>query len=270
MLDQRAASPWVGRSAEKEPVHACVGVAGFVAVPSGARPGLARGVRPRGPVRARGLWRQIRLQGETKSPPPDGSFLMQPGDDAASDAGDDAPSGSDYPATHPAMPTVADFRRGPARPTPRFIPVFFPNDAMQSTIEDFLTKLAASTYWTGQPRGVRGERGDGRAGGRPAGQSAHEPGRRLGHRLVGRAGDRGGHPAHLRAGQSLRPVHPRRHDGHVAGRRELQHLRRLPQRDEPPVGGPCPTRSSPAARCTAASRGSTSSRARPRTSSSRA
>ncbi len=67
------------------------------------------------------------------------------------DAAADAPAMTGppgYPATHPSLPTVASFG-GPVLATPRFIPITFPNDTLQPQIDDFISKLGASSYWAG-------------------------------------------------------------------------------------------------------------------------
>ncbi len=53
-----------------------------------------------------------------------------------------------FEATHPAPPTVLS-GGGNVLAAPKVVPVFFANDATaQATIEQFLTALAASSYWT--------------------------------------------------------------------------------------------------------------------------
>lgn len=49
-------------------------------------------------------------------------------------------------APHPSQPVVMN-AGGTVLAAPKVVPVFFANDASQSQIEDFLTQLAASTYW---------------------------------------------------------------------------------------------------------------------------
>jgi hypothetical protein len=62
----------------------------------------------------------------TPGPPPDGSFL---------------------PAIHAELPRVEN-RGGPVLDAPVVVPVFFANDSMQAQIEQFLTQLAGSAYWS--------------------------------------------------------------------------------------------------------------------------
>ena len=74
------------------------------------------------------------------------------GDDTASkdggaDAANDAVVDAGYPGPHPAAPQLRN-QGGPIVATPRVVPIFFSNDAFQSQVEDFLSKLAASSYWT--------------------------------------------------------------------------------------------------------------------------
>ena len=54
-----------------------------------------------------------------------------------------------YPAPRPMMPT-AQSSGGPVMAAPRFVAISFANDPLQSSIDDFVAKLAASsTYWSG-------------------------------------------------------------------------------------------------------------------------
>ena len=70
------------------------------------------------------------------------------GDDKTpKDAGPEATIDAGYPGPHPAPPQIRN-QQGPVLATPRVVPVFFANDAYQSQVEDFLAKLAGSTYWT--------------------------------------------------------------------------------------------------------------------------
>jgi len=62
-----------------------------------------------------------------------------------------APPPQGYPATHPAMPTVANLG-GPVVAAPKFIPVTFtvvPADPFVSQIQDFMSKVGATSYWAG-------------------------------------------------------------------------------------------------------------------------
>ena len=67
-------------------------------------------------------------------------------DSTPKDAGPDVIDAG-YPGPHPAPPQVRN-QQGPVIATPRVVPVFFANDAYQSQVEDFLGKLAGSSYWT--------------------------------------------------------------------------------------------------------------------------
>jgi hypothetical protein len=66
------------------------------------------------------------------------------------DAGLDVDNGmvsTVYPAPHPAPPQVIN-GGGAVLDSPKLVPVFYPNDPLQSQINDFTDKLGASTYWT--------------------------------------------------------------------------------------------------------------------------
>jgi hypothetical protein len=52
-----------------------------------------------------------------------------------------------YPGPHPAAPQVETFG-GAVLTAPNVVPIFFQNDPMQTSVETFLTQLAASTFWT--------------------------------------------------------------------------------------------------------------------------
>ncbi len=56
------------------------------------------------------------------------------------------PVDAGYPGPHPDVPQVQDYG-GPVLTTPTVIPIFFPSDSSQSSLEMFLTQLAASTFW---------------------------------------------------------------------------------------------------------------------------
>lgn len=51
-----------------------------------------------------------------------------------------------YPGPHPAVPQVVA-AGGPVLTAPNVVPIFFPNDGAESTLESFMTQLAASTFW---------------------------------------------------------------------------------------------------------------------------
>lgn len=53
-----------------------------------------------------------------------------------------------YPAPHPAPPE-AQTAGGPVTANPKFVAITFAGDPLQASIDDFTTKLAASTYWAG-------------------------------------------------------------------------------------------------------------------------
>lgn len=62
----------------------------------------------------------------------------------ADDAGVDAQA--TYPAAHPAMPQVADLG-GPTLAKPKVIPIYFANYDYETQIQDYLGKLAPSSFW---------------------------------------------------------------------------------------------------------------------------
>lgn len=75
----------------------------------------------------------------------------------APDAGTDSPVVVDmpdamddaavpFPAPHPPPPKVISYG-GTVIASPKVVPIFFANDAMQTSLESFLSKLAASSYW---------------------------------------------------------------------------------------------------------------------------
>ena len=72
-----------------------------------------------------------------------------PSDDANGDATDDAFDAAPppYPAFLPNAPQEKSSSGGLTIAHPRVVPVFFPGDADRSTLETFLGKLAASSYW---------------------------------------------------------------------------------------------------------------------------
>lgn len=68
-------------------------------------------------------------------------------DEASSDASVDvAPT---YPAPHPQPPTILSLG-GPVATSPTIVPVFFQSDSatIESTLTDFLNKLATSKFWS--------------------------------------------------------------------------------------------------------------------------
>ncbi|HZU83351.1 MAG TPA: hypothetical protein VE987_10565, partial [Polyangiaceae bacterium] len=77
------------------------------------------------------------------------SDTEQRGADAAVDAArDDAFAGAiaGFPAQHAAAPRVNSYG-GPVMDAPELVPVFFAGDPLQPSIEQFLSLLAASSYW---------------------------------------------------------------------------------------------------------------------------
>jgi hypothetical protein len=66
--------------------------------------------------------------------------------DAAIDSGSGAPSDV-YPAFHPTVPQVTS-RHGRVLASPRIVEIFYADDPEIAQLEDFTTKLAASTEWT--------------------------------------------------------------------------------------------------------------------------
>jgi hypothetical protein len=58
-----------------------------------------------------------------------------------------APIDTDYPASHPPMPTVVS-SGGPTVMSPVFIPITFPDDPNQSDIVAFTSGIGASTFWS--------------------------------------------------------------------------------------------------------------------------
>jgi hypothetical protein len=89
-----------------------------------------------------------RLDGTT--PLPDAGLADAPGDrepgDGPRDSAPDGARDAGYPAPHATAPQVESFG-GPVLAAPNVVPVFFGNDPLQSQIEQFLTKLAGSSYW---------------------------------------------------------------------------------------------------------------------------
>ena len=65
-------------------------------------------------------------------------------DDAGNDAIDTAPAA--FPAFLPDTPQVKSLG-GPVIATPKIVPIFFPGDALQSTVTTMLAALPASAYW---------------------------------------------------------------------------------------------------------------------------
>jgi hypothetical protein len=68
------------------------------------------------------------------------------------DAGPDVDNGkpsTDYPAPHPALPTVINCGPGPVLKTPNVVPIFFTGDdpTMVSDLTDFVNTLGATDYW---------------------------------------------------------------------------------------------------------------------------
>jgi hypothetical protein len=72
------------------------------------------------------------------------------GSEGAADAGPDVDNGApstNYPAPHPAMPQLVNKAGGPVLKTPKTYLVFYPGYPYETQLDDFATKLAASTYW---------------------------------------------------------------------------------------------------------------------------
>src|SRR5579859_4327294 len=86
--------------------------------------------------------------GGNDGPPggPDGGV-----DVADTSVGSDAADASDAPDYGPTAkhvpPALAYDFGGPVLDAPNVVPVFFGGDPQEATLEAFLTKLAASTYW---------------------------------------------------------------------------------------------------------------------------
>ncbi len=68
------------------------------------------------------------------------------GDDGG-DAGDAAQEASAYPAAHPPMPQVVT-NGGPVMKSPKAVPITFQSDTAAAQLEQFVTKIAGSNYWT--------------------------------------------------------------------------------------------------------------------------
>jgi hypothetical protein len=62
------------------------------------------------------------------------------------DAGLEAGFDAGYPGPHPTVPQVKN-QQGLVMSAPNVIPIFFAADAEQSSLEDFMKQLAASTFW---------------------------------------------------------------------------------------------------------------------------
>jgi len=76
------------------------------------------------------------------------AMLACSSDDTRTDSGTDG--GADVEAGPPARPAVPQVQnqKGAVLAAPRVVPIFFGSDAFQPQVEDFLQKLASSTYWT--------------------------------------------------------------------------------------------------------------------------
>jgi len=86
--------------------------------------------------------------GGDDSTQPDGSSDASPNDAAQEAEAEAAPKiDAGYPGPHPAVPQVETFG-GAVLAAPNVVPIFFPNDPVQTDVETFLTQLAASTFWT--------------------------------------------------------------------------------------------------------------------------
>jgi hypothetical protein len=66
-------------------------------------------------------------------------------DDGGVDAGPDL---LPFAAPHPSLPQ-AQSQGGPVVASPKFVAISFQDDTAQTTIDDFVSKLAASKYWNG-------------------------------------------------------------------------------------------------------------------------
>jgi hypothetical protein len=84
-----------------------------------------------------------------------GSDASTGGQDAAVEAPADAPPDVDngapsttYPAAHPAMPQLVNSAGGPVLTTPKVYLVFYPGYPYVAALQDFATKMAASTFWS--------------------------------------------------------------------------------------------------------------------------
>jgi hypothetical protein len=77
---------------------------------------------------------------------------MDGGDAAADASGPPAPldngaPSTNYPAPHPALPTLVNAAKGPVLTTPKIAFIFYPNEMRAAELEGFAQKVAASTYW---------------------------------------------------------------------------------------------------------------------------
>jgi hypothetical protein len=66
---------------------------------------------------------------------------------ASRETGREIATDTNYPASHPPLPTVVS-AGGPTLATPEFIPITFPGDPNQADIVAFTSAIGASTYWS--------------------------------------------------------------------------------------------------------------------------
>jgi hypothetical protein len=66
--------------------------------------------------------------------------------DAGAEAGTTDTDAGTYPASHPDLPQLVS-AGGAVMKAPKLVPVFFPNDAMQAPLTDFVSRLGATDFW---------------------------------------------------------------------------------------------------------------------------
>jgi hypothetical protein len=88
-----------------------------VAAPDGGRPGLARCTNPK--------------------PSPGRITTVPPAED----------DGGTISATRPLRPMLVRDHGGPVLAQPRWVPIFYPNDSLQSDLEAFLGSVGCTDYW---------------------------------------------------------------------------------------------------------------------------
>jgi hypothetical protein len=66
--------------------------------------------------------------------------------DGGADANNGAPS-TNYPAPHPPLPQLINRTGGPVLTAPKVYLVFYANNSLESQLQTFAQKLAASSYW---------------------------------------------------------------------------------------------------------------------------
>jgi hypothetical protein len=67
--------------------------------------------------------------------------------DALAEGGAPSDATAAYPAPHPAPPQIVN-QGGPVLAAPHFVPIFYPNDPLESDAVAFLTAMTTSTYWS--------------------------------------------------------------------------------------------------------------------------